>query len=422
MTATEVTYPRRALSLVEEALEDTRVVVINGLRQSGKSTLAQTVLTGRQDGITRYLDDDATRLAAAADPVGFVRHDGLMIIDEVQRVTDLILAIKHRVDVDPRPGQYLLTGSAQLLAMRDVPDSLLGRSETVELWPLSQGEIDGQPDGFIDAIFHHGSSLRLPPSADTRRSYVERAIRGGFPEVVRRDDPRRRHRFFESYMSDLVSRDIRQLSAIERPADLRRLLNVLAATMAGLLVAHRIGNDVRLPGSTIKRYLDLLELVYLIHRIPAWACNLTTRAVSTPKLLFTDSGVAGHLAGWTLSRASNPVAPVGPFIENFVLTELARQLTWATEPVRLYHFRTKDGIEVDGVLERASGEIVSIEVKAAETVRSDDFRGLRYLSERAGDRFEVGCMLYCGSTSLSFGNNMIALPISAIWQTEPPTM
>lgn len=410
--------PRRAHENVRAAMTDTRVVVINGARQTGKSTLARLVVEGIPGAELRYLDEAAVRSAAQADPALFVRHDGLLVLDEVQRVPDLLLAIKYEVDVDPRPGRFLLTGSARLLALRDIPDLLPGRSETIELWPLSQGEIDCTADGFIDAVFERGAELTVPESPLRREDYLERALRGGYPEAVRRTDLGRRARFFESYVSDLISRDVRQVSEIERPADMRRLLNLIAASMATLAIPAAFANHLRLPASTVKRYLDLLELLYVVRRIPAWSTNLTTRAVATPKLMVVDSGLAGHLAGMTLKRAKHPTAPVGPIMENFVLGELARQLSWTDEPVRLYHYRDRDQNEVDAILERASGEVVAVEVKAAETVRSEDFRGIQHLRRRLGDQLLAGIVLYAGRQALPFGKHLCALPISALWTTS----
>jgi predicted AAA+ superfamily ATPase len=410
--------PRQALSHVVAALDDTRVVVLNGARQTGKSTLAQVVLERRQEAEFRFLDDLSVRSAAQADPASFVRHPGLLVIDEVQRVPELMLAIKHEVDTDPRPGRFLLTGSARLFGLKDIPDILPGRSETIELWPLSQGEIDQDEDGFVDAVFTGGTDLQAHSSELRRSNYVERALRGGYPEAIHRTDLGRRARFFESYASDLVSRDVAQLSDIERPVDMRRLLNLIAARMATLMVPNRWASDLALPASTVKRYLDLLELVFLVRRIPAWSTNLTTRTVAAPKVLMVDSGLAGQLTGLSLRRAAHPAAPVGPLLENFVLGELARQLTWANEPVRLYHYRDRDSNEVDAILERASGEVVAIEVKAAETVRSDDFRGIRRLAARLGDQLIAGIVLYTGGTPLSFGPRLRALPMSALWTTR----
>ena len=410
-------YSRRAYDNVRTALTDTRVVVLNGARQTGKSTLARLVADGQRGAEIRYLDDTVVRAAAHTDPAAFVRHDRLLVIDEVQRVPDLMLAIKHQVDLDPRPGQFLLTGSARLFALQQIPDLLPGRAETIELWPLSQGELDPTPEGFVDAVFEHGADLS-PGSSELRRTdYLARALTGGYPEAVRRTDLGRRARFFESYISDLISRDVRQVSDIGRPDDMRRLLNTVAAQMASLAVSAALAGRLQIPASTLKRYLDLLELLFVVRRIPAWATNLTTRAVGTPKMIVTDSGLGAHLAGITLTRALRPTTPIGPLLENFVLSELARQLSWATEPVRLYHYRDRDGYEVDAVLEHAAGDVVAIEVKAAETVRSEDFRGIRHLARRLGDHLIAGIVLYAGAQPLPFGDRLRALPISSLWTT-----
>ncbi|QXJ26823.1 ATP-binding protein [Actinomadura graeca] len=414
-------YSRHAERMACEALADTRVVVVNGARQVGKSTLAKLV-AGRSPGARElYLDEPTTRGAAQADPSAFVRHDGLLLIDEIQRVPELLLPIKREVDRDTRPGRFLLTGSARLLGLRDLPDALPGRSETIELWPLSQGEIDSAPDGFVDALFQRDGVVTVEPSGLTKRDYVARALRGGYPEAVRRDPGRRRARFFDSYVTDLVTRDVRQISDIERPAELRRLLSVVAARMGTLSVAQSIANDMGLPRNTLSRYLDLLELVFVIRRIPAWSSNLTSRAISTPKLIVTDSGLGGRLIGLSEERAMDPTAQVGPLLENFAIGEVARQLTWAEEPVQLFHYRDRDKVEVDIVLEHASGSVIGVEVKAAETVRRDDFRGLRHLAARLGERFRAGIVLYAGERGLSFGDRLSALPMSALWTLDPTT-
>lgn len=415
MPTAEQLFPRRAQRGVSAALADTRVVVINGARQTGKSTLARIVAATFPGSEFRYLDEAPVRAAAQADPSLFVRHNGLLVIDEVQRVPDLFLAIKHDVDVDSRPGRFLLTGSARLLGLQEIPDLLPGRTETIELSPLSQGEIDRSPDGFVEAVLRHGTDVRVPSSELRRDDYVERAVRGGYPEAVRRTDPGRRARFLESYITDLISRDVRQLSEIERPADMRRLVNLVAASTASLAVPATIASRLQLPASTVKRYLHLLELLFITRQIPAWSTNLTTRAVATPKLVLTDSGLAAYLTGMSLRRARQPTAPVGPLIETFVLGELTRQISLTEQPVRLYHYRDRDQYEVDAVLESASGEIVACEVKAAETVRSEDFRGIQRLARRLGDQFVAGIVLYAGGQPLPFGDRLRAWPISALW-------
>jgi uncharacterized protein len=419
MPTTEHLFPRHAQRSVFAALADTRVVVVNGARQTGKSTLARIAAAACSGSELRYLDEAPVRAAAQADPSLFVRHDGLLVIDEVQRVPDLFLAIKHEVDTDPRPGRFLLTGSARLLGLHEIPDLLPGRTETIELSPLSQGEIGRAPDGFVEAIFRHGTSIRVPSSDLRRDDYLERALRGGYPEAVRRADPGRRARFFESYITDLVNRDVRQLTEIERPADMRRLVNLIAAATAAPAVPAAISSRLQLPASTVKRYLNLLDLLFITRHIPAWSTNLTTRAVATPKLVLTDSGLAAHLTGMSLRRARHPTAPVGPLIETFVLGELARQLAFTDHLVRLYHYRDRDQYEVDAVLESASGEVVACEVKAAETVRSEDFHGIQRLSRRIGDQLVAGIVLYAGGQPLPFGDRLRAWPISTLWTLDP---
>ncbi|GAA4077050.1 ATP-binding protein [Nonomuraea soli] len=402
--------PRRAASLACEALEDTRVVILNGARQVGKSTLAERVLRQHDGGMARYLDEPGTRLAADRDPNGFLDHEGLMLIDEVQRVPELWLAIKHAVDRDPRPGRFLLTGSARLLSLSSIPDALPGRSETIELWPLSQGEIDGDDDGFVDAVFARGPQLRAKPLDLRKKDYLDRALRGGYPEAVKRTASKRRARFFDSYLADLIARDIKQVADISRIAEMRRLISLLAAQTSGLLNTARLAGELGVSRPTVASWIGLLETVFLVRRIPAWSANSTTRAVATPKVIFTDSGLAAHLTVGAVEH--------GALFENFVLGELARQLSWADTYARLYHYRDRDQYEVDAILENDAGEIVAIEVKSAQTVRDDDLRGLRHLKRRLGPRMIAGFVLYCGTESLGLGEGFACLPLSALWTSR----
>ncbi|HZZ46321.1 MAG TPA: ATP-binding protein [Pseudonocardia sp.] len=406
--------PRQVTQLVTEALADTRVVLVTGARQCGKSTLVRLVAQDRP-ATWRTLDSAVNRRSALADPDGFVESGGLMVIDEIQRVPDLLLAIKQQVDTDQRPGRYLLTGSARVLGLRGLPDTLPGRTETVELWPFSQGEIDGLPDGFVDSAYALGPELRHAGTV-SRDGYIERVVRGGFPEAVARTNPRRRERFFDSYLADLVARDVTQLSEIERPAQLRALLRLLAARSGQLLVGNALSGELGVSSSTVYRYLGLLEEVFLIKRVPAWSRNISSRAIGTPKLAFVDSGVAANLLGADTRTLHRPGSPLGPLLEGFVLMELARQLTWANQRAELFHYRTKDGAEVDAVLEDRLGRVIGIEVKAASTVRTEDFRGLRHVAERIGSDFLAGYVLYTGQDTLPFGPRLRAVPVSALWE------
>ena len=406
--------PRRAASAVADALADTRVILVSGARQAGKSTLVRRIAAERA-AEWRDLDLPQDRQSALEDPVGFVSFDGLLIIDEIQRAPELLLAIKVAVDADPRPGRFLLTGSARLLGLRDLPDTLPGRMETIELWPFSQGEIDRTTDSFVDAAFSLGPDLRHESTA-SRADYADRIIRGGLPEAVARADPRRRGRFFDAYVQNLIDRQVRQLGEIERTAQLKALLGLLAARSGQLVAAGSLESDLRISRPTVARYVSLLEEIFLIKRIPGWSRNLGTRATATPKLIYVDSGIAARLLSVDSHALRRPGAPFGPLLEGFVLSELARQLTWSAELADLYHYRDHSKVEVDVVLENRRRQVIGIEVKAASTVRADDFAGLRRLADKLGDDFIVGIVLYTGTATLPFGPKFRALPVSAVWQ------
>jgi len=410
--------PRKAAALVAEALADTRVVTLNGARQTGKSTLARLAAQDRPGALTRLLDDPATLRAARDDPATFAEHDDLLVIDEVQLAPELFRTIKVAVDTDQRPGQFLLTGSAQILALRDLPDALPGRMEIIELWPFSQGEIDHSPDGFVDAAFTLGPGLART-STLRKRDYLERLVRGGYPEAVRRT-PRRRAAFFESYLTSLIERGVTELAAIERRGDLRRLLALLAGRSGGLLVPARLAALSGIPRTTLNRYLELLSAIFLIKQVPAWSANQSQRAIGTAKLAFTDTGIAAHLLGQDAARLGEPDGAAGPMMETFVLMELARQLTWSRQRARLYHYRTRDGVEVDAILETPDGRLVAIEVKAGATIRGEDLSGLRHLATRYGTRFAAGYVLYTGQQTLPFGDRLRGLPIDVLWTTQTP--
>jgi predicted AAA+ superfamily ATPase len=390
-------------------------VLINGARQSGKSTIAAQL--GREHGAAWHtLDRESTLRAALEDPTEFVRSSERMVIDEAQRAPGLFLAVKELVDANPTPGCFLLTGSARIMGLRGLPDTLPGRMETIELWPLSQGEIDGRPDGFIDAAFAYGPDLRHT-SGESRRGYCDRLVRGGLPESVARVG-RRRLRFHQSYIGDLVNRDVMELSTVEKGRELRALTRLLAARSGQLLVPATLARDLAVSQHTVNHHLSVLEEVFLIKRLPAWSRNLSTRATAAPKVAFVDSGLACTLLAQQAAGLSRLGSPLGPLLEGFVAMEVARQATWAEAQVDLFHYRTRDQTEVDLVIENFDGRVVAVEVKAASSVRSEDFRGLRHLSERLGDDMVAGFVLYLGTESLPFGPRLRALPLSVLWDAE----
>lgn len=405
----------RALTpLLREALADRPVVLLNGARQVGKSTLAQSLAA--ETGADYLTFDETTVLAAASgDPGGFIAGlRGPVVLDEIQRVPEIFLALKASVDRDRRPGRFLLTGSADVLTLPRVSDSLAGRMEILTLWPLSQGEIEGRPEGFVDALFAPDYvPPRLPPLP--RPELLERLTAGGYPEVIGKRPESRRRAWFASYITSILQRDVRDLANIEDLSALPRLLSLLASRSATLLNYSELARSSGLPASTLKRYFALLEMTFLVLTLPAWASNLSKRLVKSPKVLLHDTGLLAHLLGLNAERLDREPQLLGPLLESFVALELRKQMTWsATQPV-LHHFRTQAGQEVDLLLEDAAGRIVGIEIKAGATVQERDVRALRDLGEELGKRFVRGVILYTGERAVPFGARLMALPVQALW-------
>ncbi len=397
------------------ALTDTPVVLLNGARQTGKSTLALKLAKSiPAEYVT--LDDAATLSAATFDPVGFIRNlSNTTIIDEVQKAPSLFPAIKVAVDRDRRPGRFLLTGSANVLLLPKLSESLTGRMEVVTLWPFSQGELLGCQEGFVENIF-----LEKVPSLDKVSSedvdLISKILTGGYPEIVQRKTPKRRNAWFASYISTLLQRDVRDLSNIEGLTDMPRLLTLLADRVGGVLNMSELSRSSGIPNTTLKRYLTLLEATYLLQPLPAWSRNLGKRLIKSPKIYLLDSGMAAYSTGQTRERLEQDPTFLGQLLETFVVNELRKQATWSDNPVSLFHFRTTTGKEVDIVLEDRQGRVVGIEVKASGVVQKRDFAGMEALAETCGKKFVRGIVLYRGDQVLPFGNRYLALPISALWR------
>lgn len=406
---------RYLLPRVTEALSDTRIVVIQGARQVGKSTLAEGIVMER-NGLLVTLDDPEARDFATADPTGFVEQnpDGLLVIDEVQRAPDLIVSIKAAVDRDKRPGRFLVTGSANLLDLTSTHESLAGRAESLVLHSFSQGELESRLDSFIDAAFSGARPLRYRGQS-SRREYLERACAGGYPEALARESSRRRDDWYDTYLARIVNRDAVDVSGLQRLADLPRVLRLIAARSGSTMVWTSLANDAGIPRRTLDPYVKLLETLFLVHVLPAWAVNLTSREVKQPKVFPLDSGLAASLLGLT-PQALGPTNPsAGGLLECFVVGELRRQLGWSEQRASMYHYRDSRGLEVDVVLEAPDGRVVGIEVKAAATVQKKDINGLVELRDRLGDRFAGGYVLYTGEPAHALAERITALPIDALW-------
>ena len=398
-----------------QALSDTPVVFLNGARQTGKSFLARRLAATAHPARYLTLDDVAVLAAAHSDPTGFIAGlDGPVVLDEVQRVPRLFLAIKALVDRDRQSGRFLLTGSADVLLLPELADSLAGRMEVLTLHPLSQGEIEGHLEGFIEALFADQlPDLAVGGAPDL--ALLDRIQTGGYPEMQTRTSPHRRNAWFSSYISTILQRDVRDLAHIEGLAALPRLLSLLAARAASLLNFAELSRTTGIPQTTLKRYLALLETTFLVYYLPAWSGNLGKRLVKAPKLMLNDTGLLVHLLGGDLG----PGTQLGPVLENFVATELRKQARWSSRRVQFFHFRTQVGREVDLVMEDNSGRIVGIEVKATATPGADDFKGLRSLAADLGDRFHRGVVLYTGPEVIPFGARLHALPVESLWRTHP---
>jgi predicted AAA+ superfamily ATPase len=398
---------------VAEALTDTPVVVINGARQVGKTTLVRTLsYRGSTEFVT--LDDPASREAARLDPRAFVdRQADTFVIDEAQLEPALFRAIKIEVDRDRRPGRFLLTGSSRLLAAPDMAHALVGRVEALELWPFSQGELAEKADPFVDGLFDEPRGL-LRGGIVNRRDLFGRVLAGGFPEAVRRP-PARRRAWFEGYVTTATASAIRELAEIERLAELPRLLRLCAARTATELNVSAIASDFGVPARTTDGYLALLATAFLIHFVPAWSASLSGKVVRRPKLVVSDSGLAAHLLQANESALAQPRGPAGQLLETFVVNEIRKQVTWSTHRPSLWHFRDRGGAEVDLVLEHPDGRIAALEVKATSTPAGADMRGLRFLADRLGSRFHFGVLLSAAPEATPFGPRLAALPVSALW-------
>lgn len=408
---------RHVKARVLEALGDTRIVVIQGARQVGKTTLIQEIV-GQLGGRLVSFDDPVTARGAREDPVGFLGADpdGLLAIDEVQRVPELILALKYVVDRDTRPGRFLLTGSADLLRLPAVEDSLAGRTESIELHGFSQGELTGHVERFIDRLL--SGERFVDHASDLHRSdYLDRAIAGGYPEALARPLGRRRDQWLDNYVNSIVRREAGDISDLRRVAELPLILRVLAARSSGELNVADVARDTDIPARTLTPYLELLQTLYLTQRIPAWATNLAKRAVSKPKVSLLDTGLAARLINVSAQGASPGANPgvAGGLLESFVAAEVRRQLTWSDETARLGHFRDQHAGEVDIVLETPDGRLAGIEVKSAAIPSTRDVKGLAYLRDELGARFVAGLVLHTGVAAAPFGDRIAAVPMDVLW-------
>jgi len=405
-------YPRLIQARIQEALADTPVVLLAGPRQSGKTTLVRQMATAL--GL-RYLtlDDATTLLSARQDATGLIRGLDRVVIDEVQRAPQLLLAIKKSVDEDRRPGRFLLTGSANLMTLPTVADSLAGRMETLSLLPLSQSEIHGADANWVDAAFA-GRLLKVtvPILANALAGAV---LQGGFPEAISRTTPRRRNAWARQYIGALIARDVPDVAEIDKLDQLPLFLRCLAHVAGQMCNYTQLGGQVGLDSKTAARYVGVFEQMYMLQRVPVWATNQLNRAVKTPKLQFIDSGLLATLIDLHTTSGQQDRTQFGHVLETFAYSELLKHTTTAEGSYKLLYYRDFDRFEVDVVIENAAGRLLGVEVKAAASVNERDLRGLKKLASVAGPLFQMGVVLYDGTETLPLGDGLWAAPLSSLW-------
>ena len=404
-------YPRFIETRVKEALTHTRVVLVSGPRQSGKTTLARQIAAGIVPFLN--LDDKTTLDAALADPAGFIRGLDRAVIDEIQRAPDLLLAIKTTVDEDPRPGRFLLTGSANLMTVPRVADSLAGRMKVVRLLPLAQAELKGTPTAFLNMAFEG----RVPKIGNVLvgADLIEKVLAGGYPEALTHSRWNTRQDWYLDYIEAIVQRDVRDTAQFEKIALMPRLLRVLAEHSGQLVNYSGFGAPLGMNHLTTRKYTGVFESLFLLCTLQPWFSNALKRLTKTPKLHFLDAGLLAALRDITPDRVRKDKTLFGPVLETFVLAELLKLASWSDDRYGFSHFRDKERKEVDIVIEDRRGRVVGIEVKASATVTTRDFAGLRRLSEACGDRFVLGLVLHDHEHIVPFGERLFAAPISALW-------
>lgn len=407
-------FPRGARGTLLEALSDTRIVLLQGARQVGKSTLARKIAADRHLAEIVDFDQRAPREAAQLDPAGFIAGlERPVLIDEVQRGgPELMLAIKSLVDRDLSPGQFLLTGSINLLRSPKVLDALTGRVDVVTLWPLAQAEIEARPMSFVPALFE-AAPPRISDAPVGREALRGRIAGGGYPEARLRSG-RSRSRWFEGYLRTTLERDLESVADAYRLHEAPRLLRLLAAQTANLFVPASLGGKLGLDHRTVERYVGLLEATFLVKRIPAWRPGLGQREIQHPKAYVVDSGLLLHLLGAGEERLLQDDQITGRALESFVAMEVVRQAECADEEVRIHHYR-RGRDEVDLVLENRAGDIAAIEVKARATLAARDWRAMEKLREASGPRFRGGFVIYAGEATVPLGDRLFAVPLSGLW-------
>lgn len=394
-----------------DALADTPVVLIHGPRQSGKSTLGQSV-EAQRGYVT--LDDPLALALAKRDPKGFLQtYKPPVMIDEVQRAPELFLAIKLMVDRQRTPGMFLLTGSANVMNLPKLADSLAGRMEIVDLLPFSQGELEGHAYNFCDAVFEEEFSPQY--DAEEPKELVDRLMRGGFPEPSLRSSAARREAWFANYVRTLLERDVKDVANIEGLAQMPVLLRLLASRVGAPLNAAGLATETGIPYTSLKRYLSLLETIFLLRMVQPWSSDRSRILTKAPKTYMVDTGLLCWLGNMSPKLLLEDSLRLKPVLENFVAMELQKAAGYGEVRPWVLHLRTIRHLGVDFVLESRQGQLVGIQVKTGTSLVDSDADSLRFLREVAGEKFTRGLVLYAGSDVVPMDERITGVPMGALW-------
>ncbi len=408
---------RKITPKILDALNDTPVVFLNGARQTGKSTLVQWIAKHKYPAQYISLDDLNILATIKESPQTFLNSiRGPIIIDEVQKAPELFPVIKLLVDRDRKPGRFILTGSANVLLLPKISESLAGRIEILSLWPLAQSEMESGPENLIDNIFSAGWMENFATIEYEREEILRRMCTGGYPEALVRKRKERLKAWFNSYLLTIIQRDIRELAHINGLTALPNLISLLAARSTSLFNFSDFSRVTGIPQSTLKRYLSLFEMTFLLLKVRAWSPNLGKRLLKTPKILLNDTGLLCYLLHLDVNELKTPNPFIGPVFENFVIMELMKEISWSKVKPQLYHFRTTSGIEVDAILENHKNQVIGIEIKSKSVLTKSDAKGLSYLKETLKDKFLKGIIFYTGDHVLPMEEKIFAVPIAAIWK------
>lgn len=412
--------PRRALDLARVSLGGFRAIVVQGARQVGKSTVAG-LLARDLDAPYVTLDREEDLESSTDDPALFLDTLGTpVVIDEVQRGGDrLLLALKRRLDRSRDAGQYVLTGSANFLTTPALSESLAGRIDLITLWPLSIGELAAGADRFVDRAFE-GADALLAHTGTTpaRADYLDLVCTGGYPEVQRLS-ARLRSRWFLRYLETVLRREVESATDLRRFDALMAMATLLLARTGSELVITRLASDLGVDRATAQTYEPWIEATFLVHRLPAWSRNVSTKVVRRPKLHACDSGLAAAVVGKdadALGRLNDPAT--GRLLESFVVAEIAKQLTWSRVSGRLHHLRDRNGLEIDAIVEATDGRVAAVQVKASTIARREDamhLRSLRNRLDRVGRDFVAGVVMHTGNRRVRIDDRIVGLPIADLW-------